>query len=100
MDKYYLLHENKWELLLFKKELDQCSCVSLGLGQVDQFEWIWWSPRVLISLFYPAISKPKGQHIRASVPRVSVGSGKGKRWWEEAVSLSNERGPDAEARSF
>ena len=29
--------------------------------------------------FYPAISKPKGQHVRASVPRVSVGSGKGKR---------------------
>ena len=50
--------------------------------------------------FYPAISKPKGQHIRASIPRVSVGSGKGKRWWEEAVSLSNERGPDAEVRSF
>ena len=50
--------------------------------------------------FYPAISKPKGQHIRASVPRASVGSGKGKRWWEEAKSLANETGPDAEVRSF
>lgn len=50
--------------------------------------------------FYHAISKPEGQHIRASVPRVSVGSGKGKRWWEEAESLSNERGPDAEVRIF